>query len=334
MKRFLLSAGLAAACATSAPAQDEHAVWVPDFDQAVALAKAQGKDLFVDFTGSDWCGWCIKLHEEVFQFEEFLKPAQQKFILVALDFPNSEEVKAKVPNPERNAELAEKYGVQGYPTCLLMTAEGHVFGRTGYQEGGAEKYVEHLAEIGAAGKKALAAVAELKEELQAAKDKLPVLEKALAMLEGMDPESIGIEVLVELAEQALAADPSGEKGLKLRAMKALLHAGKASDAVVAAARTLDPKNEHGLLELVVGAAFQHVTSEETARAAVAEIEALLALGSYQDEAKVKEMAAMAAIWCERGFEDPDRAKKLAEQAVALTGELNEGLAAMLQEILG
>lgn len=118
--------------------------WYDDFDLASTAAKAQGKDLLVDFTGSDWCGWCIKLHKEVFVRDKFLIPAKEKFVLVALDYPRSEEAKAKVPNPERNNELRKTYKVRGYPTVLLMTADGEVYGNTGYRKGGAESYIQYL----------------------------------------------------------------------------------------------------------------------------------------------------------------------------------------------
>ena len=136
-----LAIGLLATLATPAAAADEVNVWIGDFDQAVEIAKRDGKDLFVDFTGSDWCKWCIQLHNEVFDHEQFLVAAQKDYVLVALDFPNSEEAKAKVSNPERNDELSKKYQISGFPTVLLMTAEGDVFGRTGYQAGGPEAYV-------------------------------------------------------------------------------------------------------------------------------------------------------------------------------------------------
>lgn len=125
----------------------DGATWYADYDEAVKVAEAEGKDLLVDFTGSDWCGWCIRLHNEVFQHETFWKAAQEDFVLVALDFPRSEEARAKVPNPGRNNELKTLHGIRGFPTVLLMTPEGDVYGRTGYQRGGAEPYVKHLHEL-------------------------------------------------------------------------------------------------------------------------------------------------------------------------------------------
>src|SRR5262249_16992346 len=79
-----------------------------DFDEAVNVAKEEHKDLLVDFTGSDWCIWCKKLHSEVFDFDSFLDGADEKFVLVALDYPHSDEAKKLVPNAKRNDELMKK----------------------------------------------------------------------------------------------------------------------------------------------------------------------------------------------------------------------------------
>ncbi|RMH04930.1 MAG: thioredoxin family protein [Planctomycetota bacterium] len=325
MNRILLSAGLALACAVPAQAQDQEAAWFADFDQAVAAAKDQGKDLFVDFTGSDWCGWCMKLHEEVFSHEEFLKPVQEKYVLVALDFPRGEEAKAAVPNPERNDELLEKYGIEGFPTCLLMTPAGVVYGRTGYREGGPEAYVEHLRELAASGKKILAQLKELKQEFQAAEDKAPVIDKAITLLADMNPDSPGVTVVAEMVGKALKLDPENKKGMKLRAVKALLDSGQAKDEILAAARNMDPKNENGLLEKVVGFQFGKVRDEQSALAAISSIEKLLELGNFQDKAQVKQMAAMAALWCDGPLQDHERALALAEKAKAIDAELDPRL---------
>ena len=121
--------------------------WIADFDRAAALAQKQGKSLLVDFTGSDWCIWCKRLDGEVFATEEFVAAASEDFVLVSLDFPSGAEARAAVPNPKRNEELKRKYEVQGFPTVLLMTPTGEVFAQTGYQPGGPEKYLAHLAEL-------------------------------------------------------------------------------------------------------------------------------------------------------------------------------------------
>ena len=119
--------------------------WVTDFEAAKKQAAAENKSLLVDFTGSDWCGYCIKLDEEVFQQEAFQEYVADKFVLVELDFPRQTEISAELK--EQNEALATAYEIQGFPTVILMDADGRPYARTGYQEGGAESYVVHLTEL-------------------------------------------------------------------------------------------------------------------------------------------------------------------------------------------
>ena len=78
---------LVSLCTLACVAGDEPRVWQTKFEDAKTKAKADKKFLLVDFTGSDWCGWCIKLKQEVFDQEAFQKEAPQRFVLVELDFP-------------------------------------------------------------------------------------------------------------------------------------------------------------------------------------------------------------------------------------------------------
>ena len=115
-----------------------------DFEAAQAKAAEIEKPMLLDFSGSDWCGWCIKLDKEVFSKEVFQEYAESELVLVELDFPRSkpqsEELKAQ------NQALAQKYGVQGFPTIILLSPDGELIARTGYRRGGAEAYVAHLKE--------------------------------------------------------------------------------------------------------------------------------------------------------------------------------------------
>ena len=119
--------------------------WLTDFEAAREKAAEEEKPMLLDFNGSDWCGWCIKLKKEVFSQEAFQSYADEELILVDLDFPRnkpqSDELKAQ------NAALAEKYGVRGFPTIILLSPEGEIIAKTGYRPGGAEAYVEHLQEL-------------------------------------------------------------------------------------------------------------------------------------------------------------------------------------------
>lgn len=116
--------------------------WMTDFPAAQTKATGEGKPLLLDFTGSDWCGWCIRLDREVFSQAAFKDFAASELVLVELDFPRGKKQSAEVR--AQNEALAAKYGVEGFPTLILLSAEGDVLARTGYREGGAEAYVEHL----------------------------------------------------------------------------------------------------------------------------------------------------------------------------------------------
>ena len=118
--------------------------WYTDLDEAKAVAVKENKPLLVDFTGSDWCGYCIKLHAEVFdkpEFEAFAK----NYVLVELDFPNKKPQPAE--EKAKNKATQTKFGVSGFPTVLLIDAKsGEAYGRqSGYGPGtGPKAYIEKL----------------------------------------------------------------------------------------------------------------------------------------------------------------------------------------------
>lgn len=116
--------------------------WSDDFEAAKAQAKKENKVILLDFTGSDWCGWCIKLDKEVFSKKEFKDYAKDKLVLVEVDFPHDKRQSKKLK--EQNEELAKTFGVRGYPSIILVDAEGKKLAATGYKEGGPASYVQHL----------------------------------------------------------------------------------------------------------------------------------------------------------------------------------------------
>jgi protein disulfide-isomerase len=119
--------------------------WTDSFEVAKAESAAFKQPILAFFTGSDWCGWCMKLRSEALDTKEFEKFAADNLILFEADFPRSKKLSDKVKR--QNGELAAKYGVRGYPTVFLLDAEGNTLGQTGYQEGGAAAYVTHLKEL-------------------------------------------------------------------------------------------------------------------------------------------------------------------------------------------
>jgi thioredoxin-related protein len=121
-----------------APASDE---WQTDYKAALAEASKENKMVLLDFTGSDWCGWCIKLVKDTFSQPEFQKFADKHLVLVELDFPNG-----KPQSPEvklQNHQLSEKFGVEGFPTLVLLDSKGKEVARNvGYLAGGPEAFIK------------------------------------------------------------------------------------------------------------------------------------------------------------------------------------------------
>jgi thioredoxin-related protein len=136
-----LSLALAALFCVESRASD----WETDFAGASADAKKSSRYLLLDFSGSDWCGWCVKLEKEVFSTPDFKEFARQELVCVLADFPRKKRLTSKLM--EQNADLAEKYRVHGYPTVILLSPEGDLVGKTGYRMGGAKSYVDHLKEM-------------------------------------------------------------------------------------------------------------------------------------------------------------------------------------------
>jgi len=141
MKSFIITILAVALSVTSV--FSEEAKWPHDFEAAKAQAKAENKPIFINFTGSDWCGWCIRLEKEVFKKEAFQKYAKEHLVLMEVDFPEnkkqSDEVKAQ------NKKLDKQFKIEGYPTLFLLNAEGEkITEDIGYREGGADAYVAHL----------------------------------------------------------------------------------------------------------------------------------------------------------------------------------------------
>ena len=116
--------------------------WKTNVEEAMEIAKKENKAVLVNFTGSDWCKWCFKLNDEVFSQAEFEKYSQENLVLVKIDFPRS--VPQTNETKQYNQSLAQKYGIQGFPTILIMDNEGKLLAKTGYQQGGAVNYVNHI----------------------------------------------------------------------------------------------------------------------------------------------------------------------------------------------
>ena len=117
--------------------------WETDLPNALAKARTEDKLVLLDFTGSDWCGWCIRFDKEVFATREFKDYADKNLVLVQLDFPHRKPQSAELK--EANAELNKKYSIEGYPTFVVLDKDGKEIGRqVGYSEGGPKPFIAQL----------------------------------------------------------------------------------------------------------------------------------------------------------------------------------------------
>jgi thiol-disulfide isomerase/thioredoxin len=120
--------------------------WQPSFEKAKAEAKATHKYILLNFSGSDWCGPCIRMRNEIFSSDAFLKMADSSLVLVNADFPRSKKNKPARDIQKQNESLADKYNKDGkFPYTLLLDENGKVVKSwEGLPE---EKAVAYAAEI-------------------------------------------------------------------------------------------------------------------------------------------------------------------------------------------
>jgi thioredoxin-related protein len=116
--------------------------WFTDLGKAQAKAQAEGKPVLIHFSGSDWCGWCMKLRKEVFSKAEFDGYARSNLVLLLVDFPKHKQVAPGLQST--NQQVAQQFQVQGFPTLILLDSQGRRLGNVNYAQGGTRAF---LAEI-------------------------------------------------------------------------------------------------------------------------------------------------------------------------------------------
>jgi protein disulfide-isomerase len=116
--------------------------WGTSYEQGQQEAKASKKLVLLDFTGSDWCGWCIMLDREVFSQPQFKEYASKNLVLVEVDFPKKKRVSAATR--EQNERLLMRYQVQGFPTIIVLNSEGKMVAELGYMQGGPDAFIAVL----------------------------------------------------------------------------------------------------------------------------------------------------------------------------------------------
>lgn len=197
--------------ATATSDTSTPAGWTDDFSAAKKQAQDEGKDLFVVFSGSDWCGWCMRLEEDIFSKDGFVEEISETFVPVFIDMPNNKSLLSKKAR-KQNPMLAAQYGVDSFPTVLLMDSDGDVFAVSGYMQGGPDKYLDSVKKMTETGKnspeyKAKKAL----EKVPQGQDRVQQLDAILAPL----PTDAQIENVVYV-DEVLAADPDGSLGYRAK----------------------------------------------------------------------------------------------------------------------
>jgi thioredoxin-related protein len=140
---FLVAAAVSLVFASFAQAESD---WLHDYPKAQEEAKTNHKLLFLNFTGSDWCGWCIKFDKEVLSQPQFKNYAHDNLVLLELDFPRRKS--QAVEEKKQNVQLAQQYEVLGFPTIVVLNGNGQkVWQFDGYFPGGPEAFIEQLQKL-------------------------------------------------------------------------------------------------------------------------------------------------------------------------------------------
>lgn len=194
-------------CLFAAPTFAAGEGWTEDYAAAKSQAAEEKKDLLMDFTGSDWCGWCIKLVDEVFSKDEFKAYAKENLVLVELDFPRDKS-KLSEETIAQNNKLKDEFGIRGYPTIYLTDAAGLPYAKTGYKAGGPEAYIAHL--------EALKAKRVERDEHMAAANEAEGIEKAKHLHAAM--QVLGDDMATQhyraVVDQIMLLDENNEAGLR------------------------------------------------------------------------------------------------------------------------
>ena len=144
MKKFLVLsfASLFLVCGI----QSSHAFdWSEDLASAAQNARQNNKMILLNFSGSDWCGWCKRLDAEVFSQPAYQEFASSNLVSVLVDFPRGKKQPPELK--EKNQQLATHFQVQGFPTLMLFTSEGELMGELSYMPGGPETFIQTIRKI-------------------------------------------------------------------------------------------------------------------------------------------------------------------------------------------
>ena len=145
----LLLSGVACQRHETTPVVESNAggkdAWLTNYENALEQTRAEKKTLLIDFTGSDWCPPCMTLQRQVFAQPEFKSYAEQNLVLLEVDFPRTKELPSELQ--QANEQLANHFGIDGFPTVILLNSKGEKIGELGYMRGGPGPFVAAIEKI-------------------------------------------------------------------------------------------------------------------------------------------------------------------------------------------
>lgn len=145
MKNAILAAALALSLALPLSARADSD-WLTDYKKAQQQAKTNNKLLLIDFTGSDWCGYCVQLDRQILSKPEFKDYARKNLVLMEVDFPRRKA--QSVDTRKQNEKLAQQYQIEGFPTIVVLDGEGKsVWRYDGYFPGGPAAFIAELEKL-------------------------------------------------------------------------------------------------------------------------------------------------------------------------------------------
>lgn len=179
-----------------------------DVNAAMPIARSEGRDIMLEFTGKEWCPPCIHLRTKILETPEFEKAAGDKYVLVEVIFPRLPSAVAAIPEAQRNANeklLAHHRIETGLPTVLLLDAEGYPYAQVAGARRTTAEYLKAL--------EAAAAVRVKRDSAFARAEGLQGLERAAALAEGLNaiPENCR-DKYPDVVNEINALDPENTLG--------------------------------------------------------------------------------------------------------------------------
>lgn len=133
--------------------------WHYDLQEAQSIARAQHRLILLNFSGSDWCGPCIRMHKEIFDNADFHELANSTLVLLNADFPRLRKNQLPAKQQQANETMADRYNPNGkFPFTILLTADGKpLVSWDGFPDGGEAAFIQRLQIVVAANRSVITA---------------------------------------------------------------------------------------------------------------------------------------------------------------------------------